>query len=127
MAQHNMIGWFEIYVEDMDRAVAFYEVVFDKKLGTMDDPTDSGMQMRDFPGDMTQYGANGALVKMDGFGPGPGGTLVYFAVDDCGVEQARVTEAGGEVVKSKESIGEFGFMSLCKDTEGNIFGLHSMK
>lgn len=127
MAQTNVVGWFEIYVSDMDRAVAFYETVLEKKLGTMDDPTNSGMQMRDFPGDMTQYGANGVLVKMDGFTPGVGGTLVYFAVDDCGVEESRVADAGGEVVKPKQSIGEYGFMSLCKDTEGNMFGLHSMK
>ena len=34
---------------------------------------------------------------------------------------------GGEVTQPKQSLGEFGFMSLCKDTEGNTFGLHSME
>lgn len=126
MSQNNMVGWFEIYVNDMERAVSFYETVLDKKLGTMEDPANSGMLMRDFPGDMSSYGAPGALVKMEGFRPGAGGTLVYFAVEDCGVEEARVVQAGGEVVKPKQSIGEFGWMSLCKDTEGNVFGLHSM-
>lgn len=127
MKNSNVVGWFEIYVDNMERAASFYEKVFDKKLGTMDDPTDSGMQMRDFPGDMTSYGAAGVLVKMDGFGPGVGGTLVYFAVEDCSVEESRVVDAGGEVTKPKQAIGEFGWMSLCKDTEGNVFGLHSME
>lgn len=127
MAQNNVVGWFEIYVDDMDRAVSFYEVVFNVKLGTMQDPTDSGMVMRDFPGDMTSYGAPGALVKMEGFGPGAGGTLVYFSVEDCAVEESRVAEAGGQVIRGKQSLGEYGAMSLCKDTEGNVFGLHSMK
>ena len=27
---NNPVGWFEIYVEDMDRAKAFYEAVFDE-------------------------------------------------------------------------------------------------
>lgn len=129
MAKTNIAGWFEIYVDDMERASAFYQTVLEQKLEKMDDPTDSGMQMMSFPIDetMSKYGAPGALVKMDGFGPGVGGTLIYFGVDDCSAEEARVTGAGGEIVKPKKSIGEFGFMSLCKDTEGNVFGLHSMK
>jgi predicted enzyme related to lactoylglutathione lyase len=30
-------------------------------------------------------------------------------------------------VRPKFSIGEFGFVSLCMDTEGNMFGVASMK
>ena len=129
MSNTNVAVWFEIYVDDMARASAFYETVLEQKLENMVDPTDSNMQMMSFPMDdsMSKYGAPGALVKMEGFGPGVGGTLIYFGVDHCAVEESRVSEAGGEVVKPKESIGEFGFMSLCKDTEGNVFGLHSMK
>jgi len=129
MAKTNVVGWFEIYVNDMDRAANFYQAVLEKTLEDMSDPTDSGMQMMSFPMDetMSMYGAPGALVKMEDFGPSVGGTLVYFAVDDCAVEESRVVAAGGKVTKSKQSLGEFGFMSLCKDTEGNIFGLHSMK
>ena len=29
---HNVVGWFEIYVQDMPRAKAFYEAVFQVKL-----------------------------------------------------------------------------------------------
>lgn len=38
-----------------------------------------------------------------------------------------VEEFGGKVVAPKMSIGEFGFVSLCMDTEGNLFGLSSME
>ncbi len=127
MAQNNPIGWFEIYVDDMERAVAFYQTVLNTGLERMDDPTDNTTQMMRFPDDTSTYGAGGALVKMDGFGPGPGGTLVYFSVEDCAIEEARVAEAGGQVVQTKQSLGEYGAMSLCKDTEGNIFGLHSTR
>ena len=34
--------------------------------------------------------------------------------------------AGGKVHKSKMSIGQHGFISLMVDSEGNMFGLHSM-
>ncbi len=130
MPEYNVVGWFEIYVDNMERAVAFYQTVLEYKLESMSDPAESGMQMMSFPMDedpMQKYGAPGALVKMDGFGPSSGGTIVYFAVKDCAVEESRVAGAGGQVIRPKQSIGEFGFISLCKDTEGNIFGLHSQE
>lgn len=71
-------------------------------------------------------GANGALVKSDQIGPTQGGTIVYFEVEDCLVEEVRALAAGGTVVDPKESIGPYGFMSICQDTERNLFGLHSM-
>ena len=86
------------------------------------------MQMLSFPGDMTTMGASGALVKMEGVpSGGGGGTLVYFACEDCAVEQGRVEKAGGKVFKPKFSIGEYGQCALVNDTEGNMIGLHSMK
>jgi predicted enzyme related to lactoylglutathione lyase len=120
----NPVGWFEIYVTDIERARKFYEAVLDIELQKLDSP---GRQMLQFRSDMKKYGAGGALVKMDGFGPGVGGTLVYFMSDDCAVEGARVKSAGGSIQREKESIGEYGFMVLAMDTEGNMFGLHSMK
>jgi uncharacterized protein len=76
---------------------------------------------------MRAYGAGGALVKSNHARPGVGGTLVYFSVDDCAKEEAGVVAAGGKVVRPKFSIGEFGWVTLCEDTEGNLFGLSSMK
>jgi len=54
-------------------------------------------------------------------------TLVYFGCEDCAVEEARVTPAGGRVERPKLSIGQYGFITLAFDTEGNLFGLHSMR
>lgn len=127
MSQINPVGWFEIYTEDIERAATFYKTVLGSEFEDMTDPTDSGMQMKSFASNTEAYGTGGALVKMDDFKPGVGGTLVYFAVEDCAKEESRVVAAGGEVVQLKQALGEFGFMSLCKDTEGNMFGLHSMK
>lgn len=126
MAKTNAIGWFDIYVNDMGRAVAFYEAVLKQKLEKMGDPTGE-TQMMSFPADMSVYGASGALVKSSYSNPGVGGTMVYFSVEDCSVEESRVVAAGGKVVRPKFSIGEFGWVSLCEDTEGNMFGLNSMK
>jgi len=126
MTKMNAVGWFDIYVSDMERAVVFYEAVLGQKLEEIGDPTDE-TQMMSFPGDMKSYGASGALVKSAHATPGTGGTQVYFSVEDCSVEESRVAEAGGKVIRPKFSIGEFGWVTLCQDTEGNMFGLSSMK
>ena len=126
MNKTNAVVWFDIYVSNMERAVKFYETVLKRKLDKLVDPTGE-TQMMSFPGDMTSYGAAGALVKSDYTHPGIGGTVIYFGVDDCSEQESLVSLAGGKVVKSKFSIGEFGWVVLCKDTEGNLFGLNSKK
>jgi uncharacterized protein len=126
MAKPNAIGWFDTYVHDLDRAVTFYENVLGTKLAPLGDPTGE-TRMMSFPANMSAYGASGALVKSGHSQPGIGGTMVYFSVNDCAVESSRVAAAKGQLIRPKFSIGEFGFVSICMDTEGNLFGLSSMK
>lgn len=129
--QSNSVVWFEIYVQDMQRARKFYEAVLDVKLEKMPAPTaEMSMEMWAFPSDKatahTSYGACGMLVKMEGFSSSGGGAVVYFGCKDCAIEASRVAASGGEVVREKTSIGEHGFIALARDTEGNILGFHSM-
>lgn len=123
----NPVGWFEIYVDDMARAKAFYESVLGTSFEALTDPINSGTEMWSFVADFESYGSSGALVKMDGVSPGGTGTMVYFACEDCAVEESRVVAAGGQVMQSKFSIAEFGFCSMVMDSEGNRIGLHSDK
>ncbi len=123
--QNNAVGWFEIYVDDMKRAQAFYEAVFKTKLEQLEAP--EGPLMMAFGMNDQAYGAPGALVKMDGFSPGGNSTLVYFSCEDCAVEAKRAGENKGKVVQEKMSIGQYGFIALVTDTEGNMIGLHSMQ
>lgn len=125
----NPVGWFEIYVQDMTRARAFYEAVFQGKLSELRNPaTDNvpGMEMWAFPSSMDSYGAPGALVQMNGC-PSGGSTLVYFSCADCSLEASRAAANGGKVFKDKMAIGEYGFIALVEDTEGNMIGLHSLQ
>lgn len=129
--KNNPVVHFEIYVEDMARAKAFYEALFECTLEQMPNPTpEMEMDMWFFPMDkesgMNSYGAGGTLVKMEGFAPGAGGTLVYFGCDDCAIQVERAVANGGSLVQDKMSIGEHGFCALVKDTEGNLIGFHSM-
>lgn len=119
----NPVGWFEIYVQDMERAKAFYEGTFGMpltQLGT------GGVEMWTFPMKHEAAGCAGALVKMEGKDSGIGGVIIYFPGADCGEVAAKAVQNGGKLVNAKKPIGEHGFIAHVLDTEGNLIGLHSM-
>ena len=124
MANANPFRWVEIYVQDVARAKKFYEAVFGVTFQKLTSPE---AELWAFPMIQNAPGATGALIKMEGMPSGGNSVIVYFATEDCAVEAKRVLEAGGKIHRSKLSIGEHGFIALVLDTEGNMFGLHSMK
>jgi len=126
--KNNMVGWFEIPVKDMKRAIKFYETVFAvklelQKLGPLD--------MAWFPWLETGNGSAGSLVYApDFYQPSKDGTLVYFTAHsgDLNNELSRVERAGGQVLQKKILITEdIGYMAILLDTEGNRIALHSRK
>lgn len=123
---HNMIGWVEIAVTDMERAIKFYETVFDVKLerhqmGPLD--------MAWFPSIENSIGASGSLVKHDEwYKPTLDGPLIYFTAfsGDVNNELAKVEKAGGKIWVPKKQISpEIGYMAVFGDSEGNRIALHS--
>ena len=123
MAQ-NPVAWFEIYVQDVERAEAFYASVLQVELQALKSP---GIEMWAFPMNTGSAGRRARWSECLVCLPGGNSTLVYFSCDDCATEAGRVTGAGGTIQKEKFAIGEHGFIALASDTEGNMFGLHSMK
>ena len=121
---HNPVGWFEIYVQDINRAKAFYENTFQVKLNRLESPD---VELWAFPMQPQASGSPGAIVKMTGKSSGIGGTIVYFSCADCSVEEDRARKSGGQIQRAKFSIGEYGFISLVLDPDGNIIGLHSRR
>lgn len=128
--EQNAVCWFEIYVDDMSRAKNFYQSVLNVELTRLDNPDEA----KDFPQpEMWAFpmgerpGAAGAICKMEGVAAGGNSTLVYFSCDDCSIEASRVESAGGKLMVPKMSIGEYGYIAIAQDTEGNNIGLHSLK
>ena len=121
----NPVGWFEIYVDDMDRARCFYEAVLGQTMEKLENSPKEEQQMCCFTGTSDSYGAGGALVKLDSIAAGGNSTIVYFSCENCAIEESRVEPNGGSVQQKKMPIGDYGFISLVKDTEGNVIGLHS--
>lgn len=124
MTNVNPVGWFDIYVSNLDRAKKFYETVFSIQLTDL--PVEWGKQSL-FPFDLNSPNISGALVEKPDIIPGRNNTVVYFETEDCIKEEGKIEEAGGKIVQPKVSIGDFGFVSIFIDTEGNTIGLHSRK
>lgn len=118
-----MVVWFEIPVNDMQRAKKFYETVFDIKIK---DVEFGGLKMGWFPNNNGSYGTTGTLIKQHSYIPSKEGTLIYFMSKDITTELNRVEEAGGKIGLEKTIISEDnGFMGVFIDSEGNRIALHS--
>jgi hypothetical protein len=126
--KNNPVGWFEIPVINMDRAVSFYESVFNIKLSR---ELLGPLEMALFPEAETESGSAGSLVmNKEYYKPSADGVLLYLTSTsgDLSDELGRVENAGGKVLIPKRKISDkFGFMALMLDTEGNRIALHSRK
>lgn len=118
------VGWFEIPVRDMSRAMHFYEAVFNCKLSRN---RMGPLDMAWFPWEDQGKGAGGSLVQNEEFYvPSANGALVYFSSGNLAVELSRVEKAGGKIIVPKKLIApDVGYMGLFTDTEGNRIALHS--
>ena len=120
----NPVGWFEIPVNDLDRARKFYESVFGIKLKIEEM---GPMKMAWFPMQNDTYGSAGSLVKADGYTPSHDGTVVYLSVEDIEGTLVKISANKGKTLLPKMGIGEYGFIAQFEDSEGNRVALHSMK
>lgn len=120
-----MVSWFEIPVENMDRAVKFYQTIFGIELQLVNM---GGEDMAWFPSVQGIPGASGSLIKSKTRKPSPDGAAIYFSsrAGDLSVELGKVEAAGGTVVVPKTKISdEIGFFGSFNDSEGNNLALFS--
>ena len=126
--KRNSVGWFEIPVSDMKRAIKFYEKVFSVKLSHQVLGT---LEMAWFPEIENGPGSPGSLVyHKEFYKPSSDGVLIYFTSPsgDIKNEEKRVESAGGKVLIPKRLISEeIGYMTVILDSEGNRIALHSRK
>ena len=127
MSFKNAISWFEIPTRDLDRAVKFYETIFNTTLIPMDN---DHIKMRMFPVEDPMTGIGGALVYNESFykPSATDGPLVYLNGNpDVQNILDKVEAAGGKIEVPKTVISaEYGTMAIIIDTEGNRIGLHAV-
>ena len=121
--QTNPVNWFEIPVNDLERAKQFYETVFGLQLSLNEM---GSMKMAWFPMTQGGPGATGTLIQSEGYAPSHAGTLVYFSVTDIEGALDKVNANGGKTLMPKTSIGEHGYIAHFQDCEGNRVALHAM-
>ncbi len=120
----HAINWFEIPVDDFDRARMFYSRLYDYEMPEMQmGPSRMGF----LPFVQGAGHVGGAIVKIDGFLPARHGTMVYLnGGDDLTTILSRVEPAGGKVLVDKTQITpEIGYYATFLDSEGNQVALHS--
>ena len=114
--------WIEIPVTDLERALKFYQTVFD--LPATDIIADEVRRISILP--TADGAANVSLNQTANFTPSDQGTLAYFTVDgDLQRTLEKVETAGGVIIDEKTPRGNFGFFALILDSEGNLLTLHS--
>ena len=120
----SAINLFAIPAADFNRAVKFYNAVFDFNLQVtqMD-----GSDIAFFP--IEDGGIGGHISKSDTFKPSENGPLLYLnGGEDLQKILDRVESSGGKITYPKTQITpEIGFMGIFIDSEGNRVGLHSPK
>ena len=120
----NAINWFAILAADFNRAVKFYNSVFDFNL-QLTQMGGSGIAF--FP--IEDGGIGGHISKSDTFKPSENGPLLYLnGGEDLQKILDRVESSGGKITYPKTQITpEIGFMGIFIDSEGNRVGIHSPK
>ena len=124
----NAINWFEIPVNDFDRAKKFYETIFTFQMPeNIVGPKRMGFFLYDFKAAKV----GGAIVYSPEFHqPCEKGALIYLNCQpDLQVVLSKVEKAGGTILMEKTIISpeqELGYHAFVRDTEGNRIALHSM-
>jgi predicted enzyme related to lactoylglutathione lyase len=113
---------FEIHAGNPERAISFYQKVFDWGFQKWEGPMPYWL-ITTGPND--QPGINGGLVQRQGEVDGQAviGYVCTVDVQSVDASTATVQANGGTVVLPKMPIPGVGWLVYCKDTEGNIFGM----
>ena len=118
----NPVVYFEIPVSDLDRAIAFYQAVFNVEF---ERAIIDNNEMALFPLYEEDGGISGALVKGEVYIPTTKGVIVYFRTDNIEETLDRAVQHGSEVLYPKTAVGKLGFVAEFKDSEGNRIALYS--
>jgi predicted enzyme related to lactoylglutathione lyase len=117
-AEMPRVTHFDINADDPERAAQFYSNVFGWKFDKWQGPAEYWLVTT---GPDDEPGINGGLMKRTDPSAGTWNTVEVRSVDDA---VSRAVQAGGSVVLPKQAIPGGGYQAYCRDTEGNVFGLH---
>jgi predicted enzyme related to lactoylglutathione lyase len=121
----NIAVWFDMPVQNLDRASGFYSAVLD---GKCEKQEFSGMSFALLPHYDEEGAVSGCLVPgKKTIDPDPEGKLLLYFNCNGRLDEAvaKVEANGGKVLQPKHQIGPHGFRAIILDSEGNRVALHS--
>ncbi len=124
----NRVVHFEIYANDLERAMKFYTEVFGWTYQKWDFGGEPYWGVMTAPEGSTELGINGGLLKRPGPAPIEGQAVTAWActvqVENIDETIKKIENAGGTLALAKQAIPGMAWQAYYKDTEGNIFGVH---
>ena len=119
---NNLVSYFEIPVNDLERAIKFYEFVFGC---TLERTSIHGNEMAVFPFFESSPYISGALAKGPSYVPSKQGARIYFQVSNIDETLAKAQSLGSDALFPKSSAGEECWVAEFEDCEGNCIALYS--
>ena len=113
---------FEIHADDPQRAVNFYQHIFDWQINKWEGQAEYWLITT---GVDTEPGINGAIVHRPQPLNGSDVTAYVCTIDVPSVDDAlaNIISHGGTIELPKMAVPHVGWLAYAKDTEGNIFGI----
>ncbi len=125
MKKSNPVIYFEIPVNDLERAEKFYRNVFDFEF---ESEIIDNYEMVLFPFYDEEKGISGALAKGDVYKPSNEGVIIYFRTDDIEETLKKVIEQQGKILYPIVKNEKYGFsVAEFEDSEGNRIALQQLE
>jgi predicted enzyme related to lactoylglutathione lyase len=108
---------FDMNAENVERAIQFYENIFDWKFTKWEGPIEYWLVMT---GPEGTPGIDGGLSRREG-----SDNRVINTVEVDSIDQVleKIVQAGGKIDEPKGAIPGVGYFARCADTEGTVFGV----
>ncbi len=113
---------FEIHADNAERAIKFYESVFNWKFQKWQGPQDYWLIVT---GPKDKPGIDGGLLRRKGKIEGESVIAYVCTIEVDSLEETlnKVNLSGGKLAVPKMPVPEVGWLAYIKDTENNIIGL----
>lgn len=122
MKTSNPVVYFEIPVNDLERAEQFYAAVFNF---SFEKEIIDHYEMALFPFEEKNSGITGALAKGDVYKPSKNGVIIYFKTENIDETLQKAQQHGGKLLYPKKIDAKYGFaIAEFEDSEGNRIALH---
>ncbi len=120
------VGHFEIHVDDMERAKAFYEASFGWIFEDYSEYV-GAPYFTAITGEDDKLGINGALMQREKpllKDSKALSSVLTIIVEDYDVTESKILKKGGKVYTPKYALEGMAWQGYYEDSEGNVFGIH---